>query len=171
MVVPTNTTVTLAIQAQDVGPFLVDPRAGRQVLDAIPGYTNHTWFKISKPGIYRGQCAELCGRNHANLIASVRAVSTAQYRAWYALKCRSIVAANAAGAKQRDTVGNPRSEAKVATPATPTPAAPAPTAAIDAKKLFVAGKGQATACGACHTLAAADQRPGRPEPERGPQGR
>lgn len=154
MVVPTNTTVTLAIQAQDVAHSWWIPELGGK-FDAIPGYTNHTWFKISKPGIYRGQCAELCGRNHANMIASVRAVSPAQYRAWYALKGRSIVAANAAGAKQRDTVGNPRSEAKVATPATPTPAAPAPTAAIDAKKLFVAGKGQATACGACHTLAAA----------------
>lgn len=154
MVVPTDTTVTLTIQAQDVAHSWWIPKLGGK-FDAIPGYTNHTWFKISKPGVYSGQCAELCGRNHANMVASVRAVTPAQYRVWYALKGKSIVAANAAAAKQRNTVGNPRSEAKVATPAVKTPAAAPQTAAIDAKKLFVAGKGQATACGACHTLAAA----------------
>ena len=37
---------------------------------AVPGYHNYTWFKISKPGVYRGQCAVLCGRGHARMIAT-----------------------------------------------------------------------------------------------------
>ncbi len=43
--------------------------------DAIPGYTNQTWFKISEPGVYKGQCAELCGEDHADMRARVRAVT------------------------------------------------------------------------------------------------
>jgi cytochrome c oxidase subunit 2 len=51
-------------------------------MDAVPGYTNHTWFK-ARPGTYRGQCAELCGRNHANMLADVHVVSPQAYQQWY----------------------------------------------------------------------------------------
>ena len=51
---------------------------------AVPGYHNYTWFKISKPGIFRGQCAFLCGRGHARMIATVKAVPPAQFEAWLA---------------------------------------------------------------------------------------
>jgi cytochrome c oxidase subunit 2 len=81
MVVPTNTTVTLDIRAQDVIHSWWIPELGGK-MDAVPGYTNYTWFKIEKPGVYRGQCAELCGRGHANMIASVRAVAPAEYEAF-----------------------------------------------------------------------------------------
>ena len=50
--------------------------------DAIPGFINESWAKIEKPGVYRGQCAELCGRDHAFMPIVVRAVSEAQYRQW-----------------------------------------------------------------------------------------
>ena len=84
MVVPTDTTVTLDINAQDVAHSWWIPKLGGK-FDAVPGYTNHTWFKI--PGklagtIFTGQCAELCGRNHANMIAQVRAVTPPEYEAW-----------------------------------------------------------------------------------------
>jgi cytochrome c oxidase subunit II len=151
MVVPTGTTVTLNIRAQDVAHSWWIPQLGGK-FDAIPGYTNHTWFKISKPGVYSGQCAELCGRNHANMVASVRAVSPNQYRAWYAVKARQIKTANIDAAKERPTIGTPKSEAVPAAAVKVATAKPAP---VDAKKLFVSGKGQATACGSCHTLAAA----------------
>jgi len=117
MVVPTDTTVTLNIKSQDVAHSWWIPELGGK-FDAIPGYTNHTWFKISKPGVYKGQCAELCGRNHANMVAEVRAVTPAQYRVWYAAKATMIKAANAAAAKARPTIGTPQSEA---TPADVTP--------------------------------------------------
>ena len=77
-----DTTVTLDINAQDVAHSWWIPKLGGK-FDAIPGYTNHTWFKI--PGklagtIFTGQCAELCGRNHANMIAQVRAVTPPRLR-------------------------------------------------------------------------------------------
>jgi cytochrome c oxidase subunit 2 len=81
MVVPTGTTVLLDIVSRDVAHSWWIPRLGGKA-DAIPGYTNHTWFRISRAGVFRGQCAELCGRNHADMTAHVRAVSPAHFRAW-----------------------------------------------------------------------------------------
>jgi cytochrome c oxidase subunit 2 len=93
MVVPTRTTVTLAIQAQDVAHSWWIPQLGGK-FDAIPGHTNFTWFKISKPGVYRGQCAELCGRNHPDMVATVRAVEPAEFGRWLAGKRSQIEAAD-----------------------------------------------------------------------------
>ena len=68
MVVPTNTTVSLDIVSADVVHSWWIPELGGK-FQAVPGYHNYTWFKISKPGVYRGQCAFLCGRGHARMIA------------------------------------------------------------------------------------------------------
>jgi cytochrome c oxidase subunit II len=107
MVVPVDTTVTLDIGAQDVAHSWWIPKLGGK-MDAIPGYTNHTWFKIpgkfgAKPGgtVFFGQCAELCGRNHANMTARVRAVSVEEYTKWLAQRKADITAAEQAGAEQR----------------------------------------------------------------------
>jgi cytochrome c oxidase subunit 2 len=86
MVVPVGITVLLDITADDVAHSWWIPKLGGK-MDAIPGYTNKTWFKIpaDQAGtIFRGQCAELCGRNHANMVARVRAVTPEQYKAWTA---------------------------------------------------------------------------------------
>ncbi len=56
MVVPTETTVTLDIVSEDVVHSWWIPELGGK-FQAVPGYNNYAWFKISKPGIYRGQCA------------------------------------------------------------------------------------------------------------------
>jgi cytochrome c oxidase subunit 2 len=93
MVVPTRTTVTLDIEAQDVAHSWWIPKLGGK-FDAIPGHTNFTWFKIPQPGLFRGQCAELCGRNHADMVATVRAVEPAQFRQWLENKKREITAAD-----------------------------------------------------------------------------
>jgi cytochrome c oxidase subunit 2 len=93
MVVPTRTTVTLDIEAQDVAHSWWIPQLGGK-FDAIPGHTNFTWFKIPQPGVFRGQCAELCGRNHADMVATVRAVEPAQFRQWLENKKREITAAD-----------------------------------------------------------------------------
>jgi cytochrome c oxidase subunit 2 len=93
LVVPTKTTVTLDIQAQDVAHSWWIPELGGK-FDAVPGHTNFTWFKVPRPGVFRGQCAELCGRNHADMIAMVRAVEPAQFKAWLAEKKREIEAAD-----------------------------------------------------------------------------
>jgi cytochrome c oxidase subunit II len=107
MVVPVDTTVTLDINAQDVAHSWWIPKLGGK-FDAIPGYTNHTWFKIpakfgEKPGgtVFFGQCAELCGRNHANMTARVRAVSVEEYQKWLAQRKADIKSAEEQGAAQR----------------------------------------------------------------------
>lgn len=82
MVVPTGATVALRIFGQDVQHSWWIPQLGGK-FDAVPGYVNYTWFKIEKPGLYKGQCAELCGRNHANMTAQVRALPPAKFQAWY----------------------------------------------------------------------------------------
>jgi cytochrome c oxidase subunit II len=81
MVVPTNTTVILQVNSADVAHSWWIPRLGGKA-DAIPGHNNYTWFKISKPGFYHGQCAELCGNNHADMRAQVHAVSPAEFQVW-----------------------------------------------------------------------------------------
>ena len=81
MVVPTDTAVTLEITASDVIHSWWIPRLGGK-FDATPGSVNKTWFKISEPGVYEGQCAELCGENHAQMVARVRAVPVEEYEAW-----------------------------------------------------------------------------------------
>lgn len=93
MVVPTNTTVTLDIVSSDVVHSWWIPELGGK-FQAVPGYHNYTWFKISKPGIYRGQCAVLCGRGHARMIADVRALPPAQFEAWLSSQKTQITEAN-----------------------------------------------------------------------------
>lgn len=94
MVVPTNTTVTLDIVSSDVVHSWWIPQLGGK-FQAVPGYHNYTWFKISKPGVYTGQCALLCGRGHARMIATVKAVPPAQFEAWLAYQKKLIAQANA----------------------------------------------------------------------------
>jgi cytochrome c oxidase subunit II len=100
MVVPTNTTVTLDIVSLDVVHSWWIPELGGK-FQAVPGYHNYTWFKIGKPGIYRGQCAVLCGRGHARMIATVRAVPPAQFDEWLANQKRLIAQANAEAQAER----------------------------------------------------------------------
>lgn len=96
MVVPTDTAVLLDIQAQDVAHSWWIPELGGK-FDAIPSYTNHTWFKIPAKlngHAFTGQCAELCGRNHANMTARVRAVAPDEYERFLEQRKADISAAN-----------------------------------------------------------------------------
>lgn len=80
MYAPTNTTVVLVIQATDVIHNWWIPSLGGKV-DAVPGYTTYTWFKAPKPALFHGQCAQLCGRNHAAMLAFVQTMDPAAYQA------------------------------------------------------------------------------------------
>src|SRR3954447_25236901 len=104
MYVPINTTVTLDITASDVDHSWWIPKLGGKA-DAIPGYTNHTWFRISKPGTYFGQCAELCGEGHADMIGRVIAVSPDEYKRWLASQAADIKESQALLALERRTRG------------------------------------------------------------------
>jgi cytochrome c oxidase subunit II len=93
MVVPTHTTIELNIVSEDVVHSWWVPELGGK-FQAVPGYHNYTWFKVEKPGEFHGQCAFLCGRGHARMIATVRAVEPPQFEAWLANQKKLIAEAN-----------------------------------------------------------------------------
>jgi cytochrome c oxidase subunit 2 len=94
MVVPADTVVVLDIQATDVVHSWWIPKLGGK-FDAVPGYRNYTWFSARHAGeTYRGQCAELCGRNHADMRARVRVVTPAEFEDWIAARKQAISDAN-----------------------------------------------------------------------------
>jgi cytochrome c oxidase subunit II len=94
MYVPAGTTVVLAIQATDVIHSWWIPSLGGKV-DAVPGYTTYTWFRAPRAGaLYHGQCAQLCGRQHAYMIATVKVLAPDQYQQWLSTQKRMIQAAN-----------------------------------------------------------------------------
>lgn len=81
MVVPVNKTVRIIVTASDVIHSWAIPSFGQKV-DAIPGRLNEDWFNIDKAGIYYGQCSELCGKDHAFMPITVRAVPEAEFDSW-----------------------------------------------------------------------------------------
>jgi cytochrome c oxidase subunit II len=93
MVVPEHTTVVLTIQSTDVIHSWWVPSLGGKV-DAVPGYTVYTWFKALHTGTFRGQCAQLCGTNHAAMVAFVKVVTPEEYTAWLARQKELISAQN-----------------------------------------------------------------------------
>ncbi len=95
MVVPTGTTIVLTVTSQDVVHSWWIPKLGGKI-DAVPGHLDKTWFKVSEPGVFRGQCAELCGENHAAMTASVRAVPPPEFSAWAAQQTAAIRASQEA---------------------------------------------------------------------------
>ncbi len=83
MVVPVGKKVRVLITAGDVlHAWYVPALAVKQ--DAIPGFIRDAWFKVDKAGTYRGQCAELCGKEHGFMPIVVRAVSEDEYKQWVA---------------------------------------------------------------------------------------
>jgi cytochrome c oxidase subunit 2 len=93
MVVPEHTTVVLKIQANDVIHDWWVPSLGGKV-DAVPGYTTYTWFKAYHTGTFSGHCAQLCGTNHAAMIAFVHVVTPDQYTSWLKTQQQEITTAN-----------------------------------------------------------------------------
>lgn len=83
LVVPTDTKIRLLLTAADViHAWWIPDFAVKK--DAIPGYINETWFQVDEPGTYRGQCAELCGRDHGFMPVVVIAKEPAEYQKWLA---------------------------------------------------------------------------------------
>jgi cytochrome c oxidase subunit 2 len=117
MVVPVGVTVLLDIQADDVVHSWWIPKLGGK-MDAVPGYTNKTWFRIPSSAIpegedrvvFTGQCAELCGRNHANMYARVVGMRLDDYKAWYEDKVQQVKDDRAAAAEGSKTLAEPETE-------------------------------------------------------------
>jgi cytochrome c oxidase subunit II len=115
MVVPVHTTVTLDIVSSDVVHSWWVPALGGK-FQAVPGYHNYTWFRAEKEGIYRGQCAILCGRGHARMIATVKVVSVARFEEWLSNQKREIQQANSEAQKARQKLSSQTGAGQVENP-------------------------------------------------------
>jgi len=85
LVVPVNKKVRIVTTANDVIHAWMIPEFGVKQ-DAIPGFVRDTWFKAEKVGTYRGQCAELCGKDHAYMPIVVEVKSEEDYTKWVQAK-------------------------------------------------------------------------------------
>ncbi|HEX2859093.1 MAG TPA: cytochrome c oxidase subunit II [Alphaproteobacteria bacterium] len=87
MVVPVATPIIMHVTSADVLHAFYNPHLGIKI-DAIPGRINYAWFQADKPGVYLGQCAELCGSAHAEMFFNVRAVSQPEFEEY--IKARRV---------------------------------------------------------------------------------
>jgi cytochrome c oxidase subunit II len=94
VVVPVGKKVRIITTADDVIHAWWVPAFGVKQ-DAIPGFVRDTWFKVDKAGIYRGQCAELCGKEHGFMPIVVEAVDAKQYTDWVDGQKKKMTAAGA----------------------------------------------------------------------------
>jgi len=99
MVVPVGKKVRLVITAKDVIHAWWVPEFGVKQ-DAIPGFIKEAWIRVEKPGVYRGQCAELCGKDHGFMPIVVEAMEEDKYKAWIASQQEAAKAANAGADKE-----------------------------------------------------------------------
>ena len=91
VVVPVNKKVRLVLTANDViHAWMIPAFAVKQ--DAIPGFVRDTWFRAEKTGVYRGQCAELCGKEHAFMPIVVNVVTDEEYKKWVEGKKKEMAA-------------------------------------------------------------------------------
>jgi cytochrome c oxidase subunit 2 len=104
LVVPVDTTVVLEVTASDVIHSWWIPKLGGKV-DGVPGHINETWFKIPADQAgreFEGQCAELCGYNHADMRARVIAMKPDDYQAWAEQQASDIEESGKLLAEQRE---------------------------------------------------------------------
>jgi len=94
--VPVGQPVRLELESGDVIHSFWVPQLGGKT-DTIPGQTNVTWFQADRPGVYRGQCAEYCGEQHAHMALQVVAEPPAAFQAWWQAQLVAAAAAPAAG--------------------------------------------------------------------------
>jgi cytochrome c oxidase subunit II len=91
LVVPVNKKVRIITTANDVIHAFMVPAFGIKQ-DAIPGFVRDTWFRAEKIGDYYGQCAELCGKEHAYMPIHVKVVSAEDYTKWVGVEQKKLAA-------------------------------------------------------------------------------
>ncbi len=160
LVLPVGKKVRFLLTANDVihGWWVPDLAVKK---DAIPGYINEMWAKIDEPGIYRGQCTVLCGRDHGFMPIVVKAVSEDDFKAWLAQQKGPPPAAEAPAATEVAAAA----PAPAAPPAALSAKAPAAAAAPAPAKLShddLMKKGEqvyGTICAACHQAKGQGMKP------------
>jgi cytochrome c oxidase subunit 2 len=99
LVLPVDKKIRVLLTATDVIHNWWVPQFG-VARDAIPGFLRETWLEIEKPGIYRGQCKELCGRGHGYMPVVVRAVPEEEFKSWVVAKKEEATKVAASAGKQ-----------------------------------------------------------------------
>ncbi len=89
VVLPVDTTVRVLITAADVIHAWAVPALGVK-MDAVPGRLNETWLKITKPGMYYGQCSELCGVYHGFMPIAIEALPKDKFEQWVKRKKKEL---------------------------------------------------------------------------------
>jgi len=125
LVIPADTRVRFVITADDVIHAWWVPALGWKQ-DAIPGVINEAWTQVSRPGTYRGVCAELCGKDHGFMPIVVKVLPKAEYQTWLAAQkpaapaaAATVVAEPTAAPAELPTDATPAADAPVAAPVAP----------------------------------------------------
>lgn len=126
LVVPIDTKIRFVVTADDVIHAWWVPSLGWKQ-DAIPGIVNEAWADVQVPGVYRGQCAELCGKDHGFMPIVVKAVSKEEFASWLAAE-KAKRAPAPAPAQPAAPAPAEAAPAAPATAETNSAAAPAPAA-------------------------------------------
>jgi len=155
MVVPAGRTVRLLITGSDVIHAVALPAFGLKT-DAVPGRVNETWFRADRPGVYYGQCSELCGVDHAFMPIEIHVVSEAEFARWVASKGGSMTfAADQARAAAEKARADAAAKAAAAAAAAPTAAGEAGPAGAPGERAPADSPSGATPLGTAPSAAAA----------------
>lgn len=119
LVLPVDTNIQILVTAADVLHSWAVPALGLKT-DAIPGRLNETWVRIDKPGVYYGQCSELCGKDHAYMPIEIHAVSKEEFAGWVSSSGGTMPAAASAPADASAAVMPAVEAAPAAEPEQPT---------------------------------------------------
>lgn len=124
LVVPVGKKVRVLLTANDVIHSWWVPAFGVKQ-DAIPGFIRDAWFRVDKEGIYRGNCAELCGRDHGFMPIEVHVLSASKYAEWVRAQKAAMAAEGVGVASGTDAA----SDASPSAASVPAPASAAVEAA------------------------------------------
>ncbi len=128
MVIPVGKVIKVITTSDDVIHSFAVPAFWTK-MDAVPGRLNETWFKVDRPGVYYGQCSELCGAKHGYMPISVEVVTPERFAEWVKIKGGTMPGEAPVATDAPAAAAPAASAAPVAAtpPAVPVAAAPATT--------------------------------------------
>jgi len=126
MVIPAGKVVKFIVTSNDVIHSFAMPAFWTKI-DANPGQLNETWVKVDRPGVYFGQCSELCGARHGYMPIVIDVVPPAQFAEWVAAKGGTMPGATPAAAPAGEASGEMATPAPAVPGAAQPAVAPAPT--------------------------------------------